>query len=51
MDPLFARPEENLATLERLLGSPPIAVIPVLSPPDTGIVARILAETALARLR
>lgn len=51
IDPEFARPEENLATLERLLGAPPIAVIPALSSPDTGIVARMLADTALTRSR
>jgi dethiobiotin synthetase len=51
IEPEFARSEENLATLEQLLGAPPLAVIPALSPPDTGIVARMLAETALARLR
>jgi len=50
IDPEFARPGENLATLERLLGASPIAVIPALSPPDTGVVARMLGKTALARL-
>jgi dethiobiotin synthetase len=30
IDPGFARPEDNLATLERLLGGPPLAVIPSL---------------------
>ncbi len=50
IDPEFARADENLATLERLLDSPPLAVIPTLSTPDIGIVARLLANTTLAWL-
>ena len=44
------RADENLATLERLLDAPPLAVIPTLSTPDIGIVARLLANTTLAWL-
>jgi dethiobiotin synthetase len=50
IDPEFARADENLATLERLLDAPPLSVIPTLSTPDIGIVARLLANTTLARL-
>lgn len=50
IDPEFARADENLATLERLLDSPPLAVIPTFSTPDIGIVARLLANTTRAWL-
>jgi dethiobiotin synthetase len=50
IDAAFERPAENLATLERLLGSAPLAVIPTLDTPGTEIVAAELARTAVARL-
>jgi len=50
IDPGFARAEDNIATLDRLLECPPLAVIPWKSPPDTDVVARALANQALDRL-
>lgn len=50
IDPGFARAEDNIATLERLLECPPLAVMPWKSPPDTEVVARALANQALDRL-
>lgn len=38
IDPDFARLEENLATLERLLGGPPLALVPPLPAPATAAV-------------
>jgi dethiobiotin synthetase len=32
IDPEMARPAENLATLTRLMGQPPLAIVPVLAP-------------------
>jgi dethiobiotin synthetase len=49
IDAAVARAPDNIATLERLLECPPLATIPWMSPPDTGVVASELA-TALARL-
>jgi len=42
IDPDFARLDDNLATLARLLGGPPLAVLPPLTPPS--------AAAALAHL-
>lgn len=50
IDADYARPAENLATLERLLGCAPLAVIPPLAPPDVEPVAQLLSRFALARL-
>ncbi|HEX6571429.1 MAG TPA: dethiobiotin synthase [Steroidobacteraceae bacterium] len=50
IDPTAERAQDNIATLERLLECPPLAVIPWLSPPDTDVAARALAK-ALDRLR
>ena len=50
IDPGFARAEDNIASLERLLECPPLAVMPWKSPPDTDVVARVLAKQALDRL-
>jgi dethiobiotin synthetase len=49
IDAAAARACDNVATLARLLGSPPLAVIPWMSPPDTDLVACALAN-ALDRL-
>ena len=49
IDPAFARPEENLATLDRLLGGPPLALIPPL-PAATAVAAcEHLQQPSLAR--
>ena len=45
IDPGFARADDNIATLERLLECPPLAVMPWKSPPDIGIVARAARES------
>jgi dethiobiotin synthetase len=37
LDPEFARPAENLAALERLLGAPALASVPYLERPDRPI--------------
>jgi dethiobiotin synthetase len=50
IDAGFARLEENLTTLEQLLGGAPLAVIPDMSPPDIGRAAHMIARTALDRL-
>jgi dethiobiotin synthetase len=42
IDPDFARLEPNLASLERLLGGPPLAVLPRLGDPSPGAVAALL---------
>jgi len=49
IDPSFARLDENLATLGRLLGGPPLAVIPPLSDPTASAVLEFLERPALAR--
>ena len=51
IDAQFARASENLATLERLLGAPPLVVIPMLDAPETSVVARLIADSALLRPR
>ena len=50
IDADYARVEDNLATLERLLGCAPLAVIPPLAPPDVELVAAELSRCALTRL-
>jgi dethiobiotin synthetase len=49
IDPAFARPAENLATLGRLLGGPPLAVIPPLPSATAAAVLEHLYQPALAR--
>jgi dethiobiotin synthetase len=49
IDPAFARPEENLATLGRLLGGPPLAVVPPLPAATAAAVLGHLHQPALAR--
>lgn len=49
VDAAAARAEDNIATLARLLESPPLAVVPWMSSPDIDVVARVLAK-ALDRL-
>jgi dethiobiotin synthetase len=49
VDPTFARPCENLATLARLLGGPSLAVIPPLPVPSAGTALVHLQPPALAR--
>ena len=44
VDPGFERVEENVATLGRLLGAPPLAVIPVLGAPSADAASRLLAN-------
>lgn len=48
IDPGFARLPENLATLDRLLGGPPLAVIPPLPDPTATAVLDFLQGPALA---
>jgi dethiobiotin synthetase len=43
----FARLDENLATLTRLLGGPPLAVVPPLTAPSAEIAARYLDGTSV----
>lgn len=49
IDPEFARPDENLTTLGRLLGGPPLAVIPPLPMPNASAALGFLQQPALAR--
>ena len=49
IDPDFARLDENLATLERLLGGPPLALIPTVAPPGAVAVADALRRPAVLR--
>lgn len=50
IDPAFARLDENLATLTRLLGGPPLAVVPPLPVPTAAAVLEFLQHPALARV-
>lgn len=47
VDAGFMRPDENLATLTRLLGSPALAVIPPMTDPTPALVAEHLDRPAL----
>jgi len=47
MDPAFGRADENIATLERLLGGPALAIVPALADPAAPVVARLLDRPAL----
>jgi dethiobiotin synthetase len=47
LDPAVARPEDNLASLGRLLGQPPLAVLPPLTDPGPDTVADILGQSDL----
>jgi dethiobiotin synthetase len=47
LDPGFARLDDNLATLARLLGAPALAVLPPLPEPAAEVVADHLARPAL----
>jgi dethiobiotin synthetase len=47
IDPDFDRLDDNLATLTRLLGAAPLAVIPPLTAPSAGIAARHLDGPAV----
>ena len=49
IDPGFARLDENLATLSRLLGGPPLAVIPPLPAAAAAAALEFLQSPALAR--
>jgi len=49
IDPAFVRLDENLATLSRLLGGPPLAVIPPLSAATAAAVLEFLQQPALAK--
>ena len=49
IDPGFARLDDNLATLDRLLGAPALAILPLLEAPRAGVVAGHLARPALLR--
>jgi dethiobiotin synthetase len=44
----FERLDANVATLERLLGAPPLAVIPPLAEPTAGAAAKYLSGTRLS---
>ena len=50
IDPTLARPDENLATLARLLDGPPLAVIPPLPTPTATAALNFLRRPALARI-
>ena len=50
IDPAFARLDENLATLARLLGGPPLAVIPPLADATAAAAIEHLDHPALARI-
>ena len=50
IDPAFARLDENLATLTRLLGGPPLAVIPPLPTATAAAPLEFLRQPALARV-
>jgi dethiobiotin synthetase len=49
IDRQFARPDENLETLTRLLGGPPLAVIPPLPDPTGAAALEFLRRPFLAR--
>lgn len=49
IDPAFARLEDNVATLSRLLGGPPLALIPPLPRPTAAAVRDFLGHPALAQ--
>jgi len=49
IDPAFARLDENLTTLTRLLGGPALAVIPPLPVPTAAAAFGVLQQPALAR--
>ena len=48
-DPDFARLDDNLATLTRLLGAPPLAVIPTLVAPSAAGAAADLERLRCSR--
>jgi dethiobiotin synthetase len=48
VDAGFERLDANVATLERLLGAPPLAVIPPLAEPTAGAAAKYLSGTRLS---
>lgn len=50
IDPAFERLEENLGTLERLLGSQPLAVLPLLGDCSAETVSDHLGHCSLAQL-
>jgi dethiobiotin synthetase len=47
IDPAFERLDENVATLERLLGGPALAIVPALADAAASVVARLLDRPAL----
>ena len=47
MDARFERLDANVATLERLLGAPPLAIIPPLAEPTASAAAKYLSDTRL----
>jgi dethiobiotin synthetase len=49
IDPGFARLDDNLATLARLLGGPALAIVPPLDPPTPAAAAGHLDQPALVR--
>ena len=50
IDPDFERADDNLATLGRVLGGPPLAVLPPLGSTTAAAVAGLLAQPRLARV-
>lgn len=50
IDPAFARLDENLATLTRLLGGPPLALIPPLPTATAAAACAFLHQPALAQV-
>ena len=49
LDPAVERSDDNLASLGRLLGGPPLAVLPALTDPVPDTVADLLGQADLAR--
>jgi dethiobiotin synthetase len=49
IDPGFERLDGNLATLARLLGGPPLAVLPTLAEPTPAVVAALLGRSERLR--
>jgi dethiobiotin synthetase len=47
VDTGFARLDDNIATLERLLGAPPLAIIPPLAEPTADVAAKYLSGARL----
>ncbi len=51
VDPALARPAENLATLERMLGEAPLAVVPHLAEPAAASLGEGAARLVAAHVK